>query len=221
MDTQKRIIIWLSAVLVIFIAAIGTYQVATAKPEPLPRKDGLMSLPIDQTIDHTRGSKTPKVTIVEYSDFQCPACAAYHPMIEEVFAQYKDRISFTYRNFPLPQHLNGTIAAYAAEAAAIQGKFWEMGDALFVNQNVWALADKETAQTTFELYATKIGLNLAQFKSDVNSAAVKNKVDRDQKSGFASAVDQTPTLFLNSKKADNPRSVAEFKALIDYAITHP
>lgn len=220
MDTQKRLIIWLSAALVLVITAVGTYQVATSKPAAIPRNDGLLSLPLDQ-VDHTKGSKTPKITLVEYSDFQCPACAVYYPMVESIYGQYKDRISFTYRNFPLPQHQNGAIAAQAAEAAAIQGKFWEMGDALFKNQDTWALMDDATARTTFELYASKIGINVLKFKSDIDSSVVKNKVDRDQKSGITSAVDHTPTFFINGKKADNPNSEAEFKALIEYAITHP
>lgn len=220
MDTQKRIIIWVSAILVTGIVAIATYSVATTKPAPLPRSDGTLSVPIDQT-DHTKGSKTPKVTLLEYSDFQCPACGAYYPMVESVYAQYKDRISFTYRNFPLPQHQNAIVAARAAEAAALQGKFWEMADALFKNQNTWSLMDNATAQTTFEIYANKIGLNITQFKLDENSTAVKAKIDRDQRSGTTAAVDHTPTFYINGKKADNPQSVEEFKALLDYAIAHP
>ena len=220
MDTQKRIIIWTSAILVTAIAALGTYSIATTKPTPLPRKDGLLSIPLDQT-DHTKGSSTPKVTLVEYSDFQCPACGAYYPMVESIFDQYKDRISFTYRNFLLPQHQNATIAASAAEAAGLQGKFWEMTDALFKNQGSWSLMDNDTAEAAFLTYANKIGLNIVKFKLDISSAAVKNKIDRDQKSGLASAVDHTPTFFINGKKADNPQSADEFKALLDYAITHP
>lgn len=219
MDTQKRLVIWLSAVLIIIVVAIGAYQVAIAKPVQSARSDGALSLPLDQA-DHTKGSKTPKVTLVEYSDFQCPACAAYYPMVESVFAQYKDRISFTYRNFPLPQHQNGVVAAEAAEAAALQGKFWEMGDALFKNQNTWSVMDDATARTTFALYASKLDLKVVEFSNDMNSPAIKNKIDRDQKSGIDSAVDHTPTFFINGKKADNPASEAELKALLDYAIAH-
>jgi len=76
------------------------------------------------------------MTFVEYSDFQCPACGAYYPMLEEMFAEYKDKISFTYRHFPLPQHRNANAAAYASEAAGAQGKFWEMADMLFKNQAI-------------------------------------------------------------------------------------
>ncbi|MBI5078152.1 MAG: thioredoxin domain-containing protein [Candidatus Yonathbacteria bacterium] len=218
MNTQKRIIIWFSAALVVVIAAVGAYQVATGPREELPRKDGRMDLPLDQT-DWTKGSKAPKATLVEYSDFQCPACGAYYPLVEEIFAEYKDRISFTYRHFPLPQHKNALAAAYASEAAGNQGKFWEMADLLFKNQNEWS--ESTTAQTIFEGYAQKLGLDMAKYKTDVKSDAVKARVERGRKSGQLSAIDHTPTFFINGKLATNPRSKDEFKALIEYAITHP
>ncbi|MCK9345183.1 MAG: DsbA family protein [Candidatus Pacebacteria bacterium] len=215
MDTQKRMIVWLSAALVVGIAAIGAYQVATNGPTELPRKDGTMNLPLDET-DQTKGSKTPKVTFVEYSDFQCPACGAYHPLLEAVFAEYKDKISFTYRHFPLPQHQNALAAAYAAEAAGNQGKFWEMADMLFKNQSEWSEVSKP--ETFFEGYATKLGLDISKYKVDVMSDATKARVERSKKSGELSAIDHTPTFFINGKMAENPRSKEELTALIEYAI---
>ncbi|PIQ35735.1 MAG: protein-disulfide isomerase [Candidatus Yonathbacteria bacterium CG17_big_fil_post_rev_8_21_14_2_50_43_9] len=218
MDTQKRIIIWFSAALIVAIAGIGAYHVATGAPAEPPRKDGTMSIPLDES-DWTKGSKTPKATFTEYSDFQCPACGSYYPMLEEMFAEYKDQISFTYRHFPLPQHKNALPAAYASEAAGKQGKFWEMADMLFKNQDEWS--ESVTAQIIFEGYAKKIELNIDQYKADVKSDAVKAKVERDLKSAKLSRVDHTPTFFINGKLSDNPRSAQELKALIDYAITHP
>ena len=218
MDTQKRIIIWSSAILVVIIAAIGAYQVATGVPQELPRKDGTMSPPLDAT-DRTKGTKTPKITFVEYSDFQCPACGAYYPMLEEMFSEYKDRISFTYRHFPLPQHKNALPSAYASEAAGKQDKFWEMVDLLFKNQSDWA--ENANAQLIFEGYAQKLELDIAQFKKDMQSDEVKTKVERDRKSGQLSAIVQTPTFFINGKMATNPKSKEELKALIEYAIAHP
>ena len=218
MDTQKRVIIWLSALLVIAIASIGAYQVATGPRAELPRKDGTMSLALDQS-DWTKRARTTKVTFVEYSDFQCPACGAYYPMLEEMFAEYKDQISFTYRHFPLAQHKNARSSAYASEAAGKQGKFWEMADMLFKNQSEWS--EETTAPTIFEGYAQKIGINVEQYKTDVKSDAVKAKVDRDLQSGKLSLISHTPTFFINGKMSDNPRSKEELKALIEYAITHP
>jgi len=218
MDTQKRVIVWLSAILVVGIAGIGAYQVATQGPTELPRKDGTMNLPLDQT-DWTKGSKTPKATLVEYSDFQCPACGAYYPMVEEVFGEYKDKISFTYRHFPLSQHKNALPAAYASEAVGAQGKFWEMADMLFKNQSEWS--ESTTTPLIFEGYAKKLGLDMAKYKVDVNSDTTKARVERSRKSGQLSNINHTPTFFINGKMATNPRSKEELKALIDYAITHP
>lgn len=218
MDTQKRIIIWFSATLVVVIVAIGAYQVATGPRTELARKDGTLSLAIDQS-DHTKGSKTPKVTFVEYSDLQCPACGAYYPRFEEMFAEHKDSISFTYRHFPLPQHKNALSSAYATEAAGKQGKFWEMVDLIFKNQSEWS--ESATASVIFEGYAEKLGLDVALYKNDASSDAVKAKVDRDQKSGKLSAVDHTPTFFINGKMSDNPRSTEDIKVLIENAISNP
>lgn len=218
MDTQKRVIIWFSAVLVVGISAVGAYQVATGSPTTLPHRDGTLSLAVDYS-DWTKGSTTPKATIVEYSDFQCPACGAYYPLVEQVYAQYKDRVSFTYRHFPLPQHPNAIPAAYASEAAGMQGKFWEMYDMLFKNQAEWSVVSDP--QPFLEGYAAKLGLNMAKYKTDIVSDAVKARVDRSKQSGVTSAIDHTPTFFINGKMSNNPQSLAEFKALIEYAITHP
>lgn len=215
MDTQKRMVIWFSAALVVVTAAIGAYQVATKPNVELPRKDGSLSLPVDQT-DWTKGSKTPKVTFVEYSDFQCPACGAYYPMLEEMFNEYQDKISFTYRHFPLPQHKNALVAAYASEAAGKQEKFWEMTDFLFRNQSEWS--EVTVPETIFERYAQEIGLNVTQFKNDIKSGEVKSKVERDLKSGKLSRIDHTPTFFINGKMVKNPQTKEELKALIENAL---
>lgn len=218
MDTQKRIIVWVSAFLIVGITAIGAYQVATGAPKELPKRDGTLGKEISSS-DWTKGAINPKVTIVEYSDFECPACAAYAPLVDEVFNEYKDKISFTYRNFPLPQHKNALAAAYAAEAAGKQGKFWEMSTLLFKNQSAWT--GVSGAPAIFEGYAQELKLDLAKFKKDVASDEVKALVKEDAQSGTLSALDHTPTFFINGKMADNPRSKEEFVALIEYAIAHP
>lgn len=217
MDTQKRIIIWASAILVLLVAAIGAWQVATGPREEGVRTNGTLSLPLDQS-DWTKGAASPVVTFVEYSDYQCPACAAYYPLLEEMVAEYKDRISFTYRHFPLPQHKEALYAAYAAEAAGKQGKFWEMNGMLFEKQSEWS--ERPNAQAVIEGYALQLGLDVIQFRSDMKSSDIKAKVERDRKSGQLSGIDHTPTFFLNGKMATNPRSKEELKALIEDAIAH-
>lgn len=215
MDTQKRIIIWFSAVLVVTIAAIGAYQVATGPRVELPKRDGSLSSPVDAN-DWTKGSKTPKVTFVEYSDFECPACGAYHPLLEEMFAKYSNSISFTYRHFPLPQHKNALPAAYAAEAAGVQGKFWEMADMIFTNQIEWS--ESTDAQSIFESYAQRLELDVTKFKADMTSDVTKANVEADVKSGMLSSIDHTPTFFINGKMVANPQSKEELNTLIDTAL---
>lgn len=219
MDTQKRIVLWVSAALVVGVVVAGAWSIATKPNTPQVRsKPGFLAEPISAS-DHTKGAEKSVVTIVEYSDFQCPACGANYPLVEEVFAEYKNKISFTYRHFPLPQHKNALLAAYASEAAGKQGKFWEMTDILFKNQNEWS--ESMTARTIFSGYAEKLGLDIARFTSDMKSDEIKNKVENDKKSGQLSAVDHTPTFFLNGKLATNPRSKEELRALIEYVIAHP
>ncbi len=218
MDTQKRIIIWFSAVLIVLIAAVGAYQVATGPSVELPKKDGSLSSQVSAS-DWTKGSVTPKVTFVEYSDFQCPACGAYHPLLEEMYATYKDSISFTYRHFPLPQHPNALPSAYAAEAAGAQGKFWEMADMLFTNQAEWS----EVADTgaIFEGYAQKLGLDITKYQIDIASDTTKAHVEASKKSGTLSALDHTPTFFINGKMIANPQSKEELFADIEAALQNP
>lgn len=218
MDTQKRIVIWLSAALIVIVAGIGAYQVATGTPAELPRRDGTLSGAVDAT-DWTKGAKEPKVSLVEFSDFQCPACGVYYPLIEGVLNDYKDKMSFTYRHFPLPQHQNALAASYASEAAGNQGKFFEMADKLFKNQDEWS--EIKNPETVFERYAKELNLDITKYQADVVSDATKAAVESDAKSGTLSALDHTPTFFINGKMIENPRTKDELVALIEYAIANP
>jgi protein-disulfide isomerase len=163
--------------------------------------------------DASKGNTEAPVTLIEYSDFQCPACASYYPLVKELMNEYGDRVHFVYRNFPLVQHKNAAPAALAAEAAGRQGKFWEMHDLLFENQVRWATSKE--VRTIFEQYASSLKLNLEQFSADMESDEIKAKVQADYDGGIAAGVNSTPTFFLNGEKIVNPQSLNEFKALID------
>lgn len=214
MDTQKRIIIWASALLIIGIIAIGAWSVATRPTKPIS-SNGLLSEEVT-AVDWTKGTQNPKVTLVEYSDFQCPACSAYFPMIEQAITEYSDRLSFTYRHFPLDQHKNALAASYASEAAGKQGKFWGMHKLIFERQADWA--EQNNASEIFKGYAQELKLDLARFETDVVSTETKDAVDHDKETGLRSGVDSTPSFYLNGKKMQNPRSYDELKALIEFAI---
>lgn len=215
MDTQKRIVIWTAVVLVLLVTVIGIWKGSSIPTAGAPRVIDTLSEAVLPT-DWTKGSGTPKVTLVEYSDFQCPACGYYHPIIEEVFAKNTNELAFTYRHFPLPQHKNAPAAAYATEAAGAQGKFWEMHQMIFDNQAEWS--ESYTAEAIFEGYATELKLDMANYKATRDSQATKDNVAHDIETGKASGVTSTPSFYINGKKIVNPKSSAELNALIKDAI---
>lgn len=108
--------------------------------------------------DWIKGNESSKVALIEYSDFQCPACAANYNLVKYLEGKYFSDIKFVYRHFPLQQHAQAIPAARAAEAAGAQGKFWEMHDKLFENQDKWA--DTTTAKDIFKGYAEELGLDM-------------------------------------------------------------
>ncbi len=159
--------------------------------------------------------KDAKVVLTEYGDFQCPACGIYYPLVKKIGADFKN-ITIVFRNFPLSQHKNAWAAAQAAGAAGLQGKFWEMHDLLYENQETWAELSAGDAQNTFTTYAQKLGLNMDKFKTDFDSAEVKTKIQADYQSGV-SEIDGTPTFFLNNQKIQNPQGYDEFRNIIQQA----
>ena len=126
------------------------------------------------------------------------------------------QVRFAYRHFPLPQHKNAKLAATVAEAAGKQDKFWEMHDLIFQNQSDWS--EEKNAAVIFAKYAQDLGLDLAQFQTDIASEEIKAKIENDYKSGVKAGVNSTPTFFLNGKKINNPRNYDEFKNAIEQAL---
>lgn len=166
--------------------------------------------------DHLIGARGSSVTLLEYGDFECPACGTYHPVLKQLKAEYGDRVAFSYRHFPLNAiHRSADISARATEAAALQGKFWEMHDMLFENQRAWTTGNTEEVIVG---YAQELGLNVEQFRSDLESEGVAAAVEQDRLSGVRSTVNSTPSFFLNGVKIQNPRSLEEFKRLLDGAL---
>ncbi len=164
----------------------------------------------------TAGLASSSVAVVEYSDFQCPACATYAPVVKQLIADYGDRISVTYRHFPLAIHPNATAAAAASEAAGLQGKFWEMADVLFERQADWSAT--RAPEELFLSYAQTLGLSVERFAADLNSTAVKQAVADDLASANATGLSHTPTFFINGQEIDNPKSYDEFSALAEAAL---
>ncbi len=169
--------------------------------------------------DHIAWSPAKKNILVEYSDFECPACKAFHTILNGIEAsnsadfQITKKITYVYRDFPLFQiHPNAMAAAYAAEAAGKQGKFFEMGDLLFDNQDSWA--NRANPTDYFVKLATRLKLNINRFKNDMDSGAVKQKVNNDMTSGNKAGINATPTFFLNGQQLTNIQSADQFKQLL-------
>lgn len=170
------------------------------------------------TSNHVQGAGTSGVTLLEYGDFQCPACGSYYPILKQVKAKYGDQITFQFRNFPIVSiHPNAMSAHRAAEAAHKQGKFFEMHDMLYERQQQWTTSQGVSA--IFESYATELGLNLEQYKQDLASADIQGIISADIKAGQEANVTATPGFVLDGKKLeDNPRDLDGFSQLIDAAI---
>lgn len=160
------------------------------------------------------GAPTASVTLEEFADFQCSACASAHPVVKEVQSVYGSKIRMIFRNYPLPMHDKSYDAAVAAEAAGLQGKFWAMQDQLFSNQQSWSTAPNY--REIWNGYAEKIGLDMAKFQSDMSGIAAKSRVDQDIARAKAMNVSSTPTILINGQSVPFPEvNVAGLRRIID------
>jgi len=203
--------------LIVLLAVVGVVMLGIGSIRNSPTGNSTLSTPITAA-DWSQGKIGSKVVLVEYSDFQCPACGAYYPIVKKLVQEFGDRIQMVYRNFPLSTiHVNAERAARAAESAGLQGKFWEMHDMLFENQTRWATAGNSL--DLFTQYALSLGLDKSKFTGDFSSNAVRDAVNSDYESGLKSGVNGTPTFFINGKKIENPNSYDDFKILIQNAVS--
>lgn len=202
---------------IVIVALVGLFFIT--------KKDSASNVTVEgdpKTIlesDHVRGDKKAKVTLIEYGDFQCPACGSYYPIIRSLEATYAGKVNFVFRHFPLIQiHPNAFAAARAAEAAGNQGKFFEMHDRLYETQSSWG-ETTANQQALFEGYAKELGLNMDQFKKDYASSQVADRINQDLASGQqAFEINSTPSFVLNGEKITNPKDLDAFKQVLDEAI---
>lgn len=154
--------------------------------------------------DHVFGKADSKVTLINYGDYQCPGCGTAHPTIKTVTELYKDKIQFIFRNFVLTDiHANAKAAAGAAEAASLQGKYWEMHNKIYESQSGWESLTGEERTDFFAGYAKSFGLNVDKFKTDMASSSIIKKIDFDKMLGQKAGVNATPTFFLNGTKLES------------------
>ena len=212
---KNKIILWAIIAVVVIGSIFGIVKLAS-KSQTAGSDNLAITVSAINDNENIKGEKEAAATLIEYSDFQCPACGSYYPIVKKVTEDLSAKVRFAYRHFPLPQHKNAKLAATVAEAAGRQGKFWEMHDLIFQNQSDWS--EDKNAAVLFAKYAQDIGLDLARFQTDIASDDIKAKIENDYKSGVKAGVNSTPSFFLNGKKMDNPRNYDEFKNAIEQTL---
>jgi len=163
---------------------------------------------------HVLGPTNAPIRIEEFGDFECPPCGIFHPILDQMHTEFGDKLQITFREFPLvPTHQHALAAASAAEAAGLQGKFWEMHDLLYEHQNEWK---KEfDVRPIFEGYAKQIGLDVTRYRSDMNGELVAQRIFQDGKRGHSLGVKGTPTVFMNGREVPFENLPAEkFRVVI-------
>lgn len=161
-----------------------------------------------------RGAASAPVTLVEFSDFQCPFCIAATPQLEAVLRAYPGRVKLIFKQFPLDSHSQAALAAAAALASYKQGKFWEMYDALFAQKG------RLSRQGIIGL-AGPVGLDVNRFQADLGSAEIKHAVDKDIADGEKISVDSTPTLFIDGQRFNGPVTLPSLRPIIEAELKHP
>jgi diadenylate cyclase len=165
--------------------------------------------------DHARGPEDAPVTLVKYGDYECPYCGRAHPVLKEVQERAKERVRFVFRHFPLDSvHPRARRAAQAAEAAAAQGRFWEMHDLLYESQG--ELGDEDLVR-----YAAELGLDLRRFEEDLATERYARRIEEDRLGGDHAGVNGTPAFFVNGVRYTGRVSLDELLAAVEEAAGVP
>ncbi len=216
MKQEQNYTIWLwvfvGVVLIGVVAAMVKLASVTGAGTPVAVQT-VNILPSIDSSDWIRGNPNASTTLIEYGDFQCPACATFHSVVLAIEKELGDNLRVIFRHFPLQQHANARSAAQAAEAAGKQGKFWEMHDMIYEGQREWSEKSKTDAIAIFAGYAQKLKLNIDTFGKDMNDNTIIDKIEANFDQGVGFGVDSTPTFFLNNTKM-SPRSYGEFRDAI-------
>jgi protein-disulfide isomerase len=163
---------------------------------------------------HFRGPENAAVTLVEFGDYQCPSCGAFHPLVKELLNRYPTQVRLEYHHFPLVTvHPNTMLASQAVEAAGEQGKYWEMHDAVFEHQMEWA--GSPNAEPIFITLASGLGLDVNKFMQALRSPEVQTRILKDVERGQDAKVEATPTFFINGEQVHPRLSMEDFVQLIE------
>jgi len=168
-------------------------------PPPVNTNDSVVTGVAGAEPPHILGPNSAPAKIEEFGDFECPPCGAFHPVLVQMHKEFGDKLQITFREFPLaPAHQHAIAAASAAEAAGLQGKFWEMHDLLYESQKTWHEAFD--VRPIFEGFAKQIGLDMNRYQNDLNGDQVAARILNDGKRGHSMGVKGTPTVFLNGRE---------------------
>jgi protein-disulfide isomerase len=193
----------------VLVAINAARPAAPAAPAARPgRPDPTRLYSVEIGDSPRKGAENAKVSIVEFSDFQCPYCSRVTPTLARIQKEYAGQVKIAFKHLPLSMHPKAPAAHAAAEAAHRQGKFWEMHDLIFGNQ-------KEMTPAKYEEYATKIGLDLERFKKDAASPDVKKRVDADAAEAAKLGITGTPAFLVNGRYLSGAQPFERFKAVID------
>lgn len=227
-ETKNNLPFLIIGVVAVVAIIIGIWFIAFREPDrksgantsgktaaPSTASAALAKAPAGAVPPNVRGAATAVVTLEEFADYQCPTCATMHPVMNEITSYYGSKIKFIYRSFPLTQiHDKAYDAAVAAEAAGLQGKFWDMQNQLFQNQKSWSTSPEY--KKLFEDYAKLIGVDVERFKNDIAGLAAKSRVDADLTRARGAQIMSTPTLFINGNIVPFEQMNAQsLKQLID------
>lgn len=198
MNTNTKVALGFTGVVILVILAFITIAImqAQSRPDPIPDPQTGLASTVREDSHRLTDPENSTVTFVEFLDFECEACGAAYPYVEELRSEYGDRVTFVMRYFPLPSHLNSKNAAVAAEAAAQQGQLEAMYKKLFESQAEWG--EKQDSQAAlFRTYAVDMGLDMAQYDADIADPSTLERVKSDFDDGVALGVASTPTMFVN------------------------
>jgi protein-disulfide isomerase len=182
-----------------FVSGGMLYRAKHEQLQAIPQENALPANSGSESM-HIRGNPDAPVTMEEFGDFQCPPCGSFAAFAEELLKEYDSRLRIVFRHFPLEAHEHAREASLAAEAAGLQGHFWEMYDVLYHEQAAWSKAPN--TRELFESYAGTIGLNVDQFKKDMDGEQAKARVDSDQARAESLGIKVTPTLYINGQPVE-------------------
>jgi protein-disulfide isomerase len=213
---MKRYLPFLIIIGVLIISTVLGVWLYRRSTEPEPASAS--SAQPDTSPAHFRGEASAPVTLEEFADFQCPPCAALHPELKKIEEEYGPRLKVVFRNFPVTAlHKHALQAAHAAEAAGLQGRFWEMHDMLYQNQSQWDKADN--VRPIFSDYARSLNLDVQRFNTDMDGTEVSKRILADQDRARSLRVKGTPTVFINGRQVQPAQFTREgLRAAIDTAL---